>query len=196
MSGIGRFHAKNVMRGCMGALIGAGLALSSPAVARQSTTTMQTLLDRVQIEDMMSGYYYHLGSGDPTVYGEYYTEDFVFDVNGKIYRGQQGLLDAYHAGDRDRPWPGPRGTFHMLIGNPLIDVQGDTATARFLWTGFISDSVKGPPRLVEQGREYDVLVKRNGKWLIKKRTIISDAGLQDEFNAIYKPRFDYDPLKD
>jgi len=184
------------MRGCVGALIGAGLALSSPVAANQPSTTMQTLLDRIQIEDLMTEYYYHLGSGDPTVYEKYYTEDFVFDVNGKIYRGKQGLLDAYHAGDRDKPRPGPRGTSHMLIGNPLIDVKGDTATARFLWTGVVSDSVKGPPRLDEQGREYDVLVKRNGKWLIKKRTIISDSGLQDEFDAIYKPRFDYDPLKD
>lgn len=196
MAGFGRFHTGKMVRGCIGALIGAGLVLAAPATAREPSPTVETLLDRIQIEDMMTAYYYNLGGGDPLLFEEYYTEDFVFDVNGKVYRGRQGLLDAYHADQRDLPRPGPRGKSHMLIGNPLIVVNGGTATAQFLWTGFISDSVKGPPRLLEQGREYNVLVKRDGKWLIRKRTVISDAGLQDEFNAIYQPRYDYDPLKD
>lgn len=172
------------------------MAVSEPAMARHPITTQQTLLDRIQIEDLMSSYYYNLGHGDPKVYAEYYTDDFVFDVNGKTYRGFAGLQQAYHAEERSAPYPAARGVYHMLMSNPLIEVQGETATARFIWTGFQSDSVKGPPRPVQQGREYDVLVKRNGEWVIRKRTIISDAGLEDEFNAIYQPRADYDPLKD
>jgi len=38
-----------------------------------------------------------------------------------------------------------------------------TATAEVLWTGTNSDSLKAAPQLIEQGREPDELVKRNGR---------------------------------
>ncbi len=55
-------------------------------------------------------------------------------------------------------------------------MNGDTATAKFIWTGIINEQIKAPPRFVEQGREYDRLVKRNGQWRITKRG--GDRGLR------------------
>lgn len=170
------------------------LALSQPALAQRLMVTQQNLLDRIQIEDLITSYYYHLGGGEPGSFAEYYTDDAVFDVNGKVFRGREAITKIY--AELGETSPTARGTFHMLLGNPLITVTGDTATARFIWTGIISDTVKSPPRLLEQGREYDLLVKRGGQWLISKRTIISDAALGDEYDKVYKPRRDYDPLKD
>jgi len=169
------------------------LALAAPAMAQPAPqTTMQTLLDRIQIEDLVTSYYSHLGGG--TGFADYYVPDAVFDVNGKVYKGQEAIERAYK--ELGATSPIPRGTFHMLLTNPQIQVTGDTAVASFLWTGILNEAVKAPPRFIEQGREYDVLVRRNGQWRISKRTVIADSGLPDFFDATYAPRKDYDPLKD
>ena len=44
----------------------------------------------------------------------------------------------------------------------------------------------------EQGREYDQLVKRDGKWLIKKRVVIADSGLPKSMLDTWKRKLDYD----
>ncbi len=189
-------HVAHSVRGAALA-VAACLAIGAapPAAAQRPMTTHATLLDRVQIEELIVSYYYHLGTGDHKGFADYYTDDAVFDVNGKVYRGREAIQAVYDQGQQ-RVSPLRQGTTHMLLNNPLISVTGNTATAQFIWTGVMSDSVKGPPRLLEQGREYDVLVKQNGQWRITKRTIISDAALSNEFDAVYKPRKDYDPLKD
>jgi hypothetical protein len=76
----------------------------------------------------------------------------------------------------------------MLLNNPIIEVNGDKATAHLIWTGVMNEGVGKAPGLYEQGREYTELVKRDGKWLISKRMISSDSGLPDRFDATYEPR--------
>ena len=173
--------------------IGLGLAMALPALAQPAQTTMATLLDRIQIEDLITSYYGNLG-GNGHGFSDYYTEDATFDLCGKIYTGKAGIEQSYK--DLGATQPLPKGTFHMLLTNPEITVTGDTATAKFIWTGIINEQVKAPPRFVEQGREYDRLVKRNGQWRITKRVVIADSGLPDFCDASHTPRKDYDLSKD
>src|SRR5690606_21261283 len=88
----------------------------------------------------------------------------------------------------------PRPYNHMLLTNPVIEVNGTTATAHVIWTGVVNEGVGQPPRVYEQGREDTELVKVDGKWLIKRRYISSDSGTPDRFDATYKPRGN--PLKE
>jgi hypothetical protein len=76
----------------------------------------------------------------------------------------------------------------MLLTNPHIVVNGDTATADVIWTGINDESLAAAPRFVEQGREHDELVKNHGHWYFKHRIITSDAGLQPMFKDLYKER--------
>lgn len=178
------------------AALAAALAASvaQPASAQRPIMTQQSLLDRAQIEDLIISYYYNLGAGDAEAMRSYYTEDAVFDVNGLVAKGP-AAIEALYGRIREGSTIGRSGTFHMLLSNPLITVNGDSATARLIWTGVMNDTVKGPPRLQEQGREYDVLVKRGGRWLIAKRTVIADSGMPNLYDQTYAPRKDYDPLK-
>jgi SnoaL-like domain len=156
-----------------------------PAFAEYPVTTLATLLDRVQIEDLLNEYYGNLGAGHRD-FGSFYTEDGVLDVNGVESRGKKAIDDLY--AKLERPGILPRGTLHMLLTNPVIRVNGDSATADVVWTGIISDAVKAPPRFVEQGRERDELVKLGGRWYIKHRLITSDSGLPEIFEKTYKQR--------
>jgi ketosteroid isomerase-like protein len=164
------------------------LAVSArPALAESPATTLATLLDRAQIEDMLVEYYAKMGHGDvKTDFGSYYTDDGIMDVNGVESRGKKAIEAMYVT--LGQPLYVPRGGVNMLITNPKIVVNGDTATADTVWTEIVSDSVKTAPRLLRQGREHDELVKRDGNWLFKHRWITSDAGLEPMFDKTYKKR--------
>jgi hypothetical protein len=150
-----------------------------PARAEQPATTLQTLLDKQQIQDMLVDYYAHLGKGEQD-FGRYYLADGVINVNGLKGQGEAAIKDVYQkigAGTPKRP-----GVFRMLLTNVSIVVNGNSATAETLWTGINSPTVSGPPRFAEQGTERDDLVKVNGHWLFKLRVITSNAGRQAMFD--------------
>ncbi|HEY4340484.1 MAG TPA: nuclear transport factor 2 family protein [Steroidobacteraceae bacterium] len=167
----------------LGTTLFASLVPVTSAVAEQPATTLQTLLDKQQIQDMLVDYYTHLGKGSSD-FGSYYLADGVIDVNGLKGQGEAGITDVYKkvaAGTPKRP-----GIFRMLLTNVTVVVNGNTATAETLWTGINSPTKAAPPQFVEQGTERDDLVKVNGHWLFKLRVITSNAGLQAMFAKLPK----------
>jgi hypothetical protein len=161
------------------------LASIAPVLADAPELTLTTLLDRAKIEDMLVAYYGQLGAGRHD-FGDFYVADGVLDVNGLVAQGQGPIEDLYKKIAQGSPQR--RGTFRMLLTNPRIVVTGNTATADVIWTGVISETVKATPQFVEQGREHDELVKREGRWYFKLRVITSDGGLPPMFEPSYKKR--------
>lgn len=176
----------------LGALAGCDGNVTQAAVPSEQ----QALLDRIAIEDLVTRYYENFGKTDAaSQFGTYYTDDAVFDVNGIVSTGREEIEALYTSTGNEADAPARQGTFHMMLSNPVIDVNGDTATAKFMWTGVMNTAVADRPQLWEQGREYDLLVKEDGKWRIRKRTVIADSGLPERYNATYQPRMDYDVTK-
>ena len=174
----------------LGALAGCGSVTASETTPPAG---QQELFDRIAIEDMVTRYYGNFGKQDAAEdFGAFYTEDAVFDVNGIVSNGREAIEAFYTDTGDDEEAPAAQGAFHMMISNPVIDVNGDTATAQFMWTGVMNSTIDGRPQLWEQGREYDLLVRQNGQWRIKKRTVIADSGLPERYRATYEPRMDYD----
>jgi SnoaL-like protein len=162
------------------------LTFTAPVLAQQ--VTMETLLDRIQIEDFLVKYYYDLSLGQAHEMSEYFTEDAMLDVDGTIAHGRAEIEKLY-GGPRTRdPNAAPRPRNHMLLTNPVIEIKGNRAQAHVLWTGVSNSGVGKEPGLYEQGREDSELVKINGKWLISKRYISSDSGLPDRFDQTFKQR--------
>jgi uncharacterized protein (TIGR02246 family) len=170
-------------------------ALAGPHVlaASSKADAESALADRIAIEDLVTRYYENFGSTDAAEeFATYYTEDAVFDVNGIVSTGREEIEALYADTGDDADAPAAQGVFHMMISNPVIDVDGDRATAKFLWTGVMNASLEGRPEVWEQGREYDLLVRQDGKWRIRKRTVVADSGLPERYAATYRPRRDYD----
>lgn len=155
------------------------------AHAENPPTTLATLLDRAQIQDLLVDYYGQLGGGRGD-FGSFYVADGVLDVNGLVAQGKKPIEDLYQKIARGTPHR--QGTFRMLLTNPKIVVDGETATADVIWTGVNSATIAATPQFVEQGREHDDLVKRDGRWYFKHRTITSDGGLPLMFEEYYKSR--------
>jgi ketosteroid isomerase-like protein len=156
------------------------------ARAADTATTMETLLDRALIEDLLVDYYRGF-SGDHKGFASFYTDDGVLDVNGIVAQGKQGIDQLYAnlggGGGTRRP-----GVFRMLLTNIRVSVNGTTAKADAIWTGIQDENVRTTPQFVEQGREHDELVKKDGHWYIKHRYITADAGLPASYDKTYKPR--------
>jgi SnoaL-like domain len=169
---------------------GAQAASQPKPFVEDKLVTMATLLDRIQIEDFLTRYYYDLSMGKSHELSLYFTEDALLDVDGTIAKGHKEIAKLYQ---RPEGAAAPAATAqrrrgHMLLTNPIINVEGDKATAHVIWTGVMNEGIGKVPGLYEQGREYSELRKVKGRWLISTRYISSDSGLPDKYDATYKPR--------
>ena len=164
------------------------MSLAQPVLAQQ--VTMKTLLDRIQIEDLLTRYYYDLSRSNAHELSEYFTEDALLDVDGTVAKGRAEIAKLYQspAPDPKQPAPAPGRRGHMLLTNPIININGNTATAHVIWTGVMNEGIGKLPQIVEQGREDTELVKQNGKWLIKRRYISTDGRMPNRFDKNYRPR--------
>jgi hypothetical protein len=163
------------------------LSLMQPVFAQK--VTMETLLDHVQIEDLLTRYYYNLSRSNAHELSEYFTEDALLDVDGTIAKGRAEIAKLYQpAPNAKEPAPAPGRRMHMLLTNPIIDIKGNTATAHLIWTGVVDEGIGKLPQIAEQGREDTELVKQNGKWLIKRRYISTDGRMPNRFDKNFKPR--------
>jgi ketosteroid isomerase-like protein len=171
------------------------LFLASPTLAQQQIledrpVTAKTLLDRIQIEDFLTRYYYDLSVGKAHELATYFTEDAVLDVDGMVAKGHAEIAKLYQRPEGAES-PAAKAQYRrgsMLLTNPIINVEGDVATAHLIWTGVMNEGIGKAPSLYEQGREYTELRKVQGNWLISRRFISSDSGLPDRFDATWKPR--------
>jgi ketosteroid isomerase-like protein len=169
--------------------------LAAPVLAQKQIledreVTMATLLDRIQIEDFLTRYYYDLSVGHAHALSEYFTEDAVLDVDGMVAKGHAEIAKLYQRPEGAEA-PAAKAQYrrgNMLLTNPIINVEGNVATAHLIWTGVMNEGPGKPPALYEQGREYTELRKVKGKWLISRRFITEDSGLPDKFDATWKPR--------
>ena len=149
--------------------------------------TMETLLDRINIQDFLTRYYADLSIGKAHELAEYFTEDAVLDVDGVVAKGHKEIAKLYERpANAEKPKGYRRG--NMILSNPIINVEGNVATAHLIWTGVMNEGVGKAPTIYEQGREYTELKKVKGKWMISRRFISSDSGLPDKFDATWKPR--------
>jgi hypothetical protein len=171
--------------------VGAAILLISiaPPVSAQQVT-METLLDRIQIEDLLTRYYYDLSRSNAHELSEYFTEDALLDVDGTIAKGRAEIGKLYQdpSPGPKQPAPAPGRRMHMLLTNPIVTIKGNTATAHLIWTGVMNEGIGKLPQIVEQGREDTELVKQGGKWLIKRRYISTDGRMPNRFDKNYKPR--------
>jgi len=169
-----RRKGTTIRRGIFGAAAALMLAQGGVASAQDSGITATTLVDRAQIEDLLTRYYYNLGHGGADSFGRFYTDDALFVLGGKTYQGKAGIESAYKSAGENSPSRNVF-SFNVTLSNPLIVVHGNTATARLIFTETVIDKQGAPPRLIQQGREYDNLVKVGGQWRFAKRQILPGA---------------------
>ena len=149
------------------------LTLAQGPAAQAQEMTARAAIDHAQIEDLLSRYYWNFGGGSES-FTSFYTSDAELVLGPKTYKGTAGIESAYAGVPKDAPQRKSY-SFNVLMGNPLIVVHGDTATAQLVFTEIIIDKQGDPPRILTQGREFDHLARQKGAWRISKRQIMGAA---------------------
>lgn len=157
------------------------LVLSSGVGSSRAATGDENALrearDRAEIEALMWRYVRALDTNDAEAYAAVYTTDGQFGSGANATKGRDALRkmvadmrqrrDAAEAKGEKRP------PMYHLITNPYVEfVDQDHARYQAYWmTVFGAAGENTPPRVAAAGREYDELVRVNGKWLLKLRDV-------------------------
>jgi len=144
------------------------LVLTCSPAARSQGMTAQALIDRAQIQDLITRYYYNFGRSIPESFSNFYADDAELILGATHFKGKDGIAKAYGRGG------GPAAgaySFNVEITNPLILVHGYTATSQLVFTEYVIDKQGDAPRVITQGREYATFVKAHGEWRYKTRQI-------------------------
>ena len=137
----------------------------------QLTRRVQRLEDQDAIGRLFMTYRDHLDQRDLKAYASLFTDDAVWLGNlGKCVGPAQieemlvTTLEVF-ASDQERA--------HHLVLNPVIDVHGDTATAKSTWA-FVTRGDADAPVLSMLGTYYDELRRTDGGWRFSRRVAYSD----------------------
>jgi ketosteroid isomerase-like protein len=140
-------------------------------------------IDKLAIREVLERYMRYNDDGDAARIAELFDEDAAFQVMGNVVVGREAIRAMFEplgaAGERAR-WSDPGHLFEQprsvhLSSNPVIDVDGDLATAEtdFLVVG---RDEAGRAKLQLVGRYRDRLRRGgNGRWVITCRTGVSVA---------------------
>lgn len=136
------------------------------------TERLQLLEDKDAIRNLLESYIDFNESRDYRGYS------YLFATNGVLHlrRGDAVGPDAIYKLLEDNfggPLPADsflRNASHVL-SNIIIEVDGDTATARSRWALLSPSPADGSPRVAQSGFYLDKLVRENGEWKFQERTI-------------------------
>jgi len=96
-------------------------------------------------------------------WAELFSDDAEFAVMGQVHRGPAAIRDFISAA------MGPEARGRHITANPVVEVDGDTATTSIDYL-----FVKGAGasfQVINVGRYNDVLVRDGDRWLFAKRSI-------------------------
>jgi hypothetical protein len=147
------------------------LALQCSPAAWAQEVTAKTLVERAQIQDLITRYYYNFGKENAQSFPDFYADDAELILGDTHFAGKEGIAKAY-AHSSSAPSPMAKAySFNVTISNPLIIVHGNTASSQLTFTEYLIDKQGEAPHIRTQGREYSTFVKVNGKWRYKTRQI-------------------------
>jgi len=128
--------------------------------------------DARQIENLLYTYAERIDLGDYEGIAELFRYAFITSPAGGETRGYDEVLAMYRESTRLYPDNGTPHTKHVTT-NPIIEVDGDTATCRSYFT-VLQSLPDLPLQPIISGRYHDEFEKVDGKWRFSKRTMLPE----------------------
>ena len=125
------------------------------------------LEDIAEIERLIMDYARHLDARDLHAYSRLFCADGEWSGNTGHAKGPdaiQAMLEERLA--PNPPAPGP--TSRHVVSNPVIEVEGESATASVTWA-LIRRGDGDEPELALLGHYDDELAREDGRWRFKRR---------------------------
>lgn len=128
---------------------------------------LQRLEDLAEIERLFYEYRRHLDARDMYAYSRLFTSDGEWTGRTGSAVGPDGIQAMLEANLTPNP-AHPGATSWHIVSNPLIDLDGDSATASTTWA-LIRRAEGDEPKVVLLGHYDDVLAREDGRWRFKRR---------------------------
>jgi uncharacterized protein (TIGR02246 family) len=147
------------------------------AVVHADDADVQKLLDKAEIEALVVRYVTALDTLDADAYAGVFAEDAEFDVTGTVYMGREAIrkivtdLQASRARNEASGTPSPK--LYHVMSNTSIEVLDATNARHESYAQTVRAAEGGRFVVGFMGRYEDVLVKRDGRWLIQSRKLVS-----------------------
>src|SRR5688572_20084280 len=151
--------------------------LAAGAVAADDPA-VQKLLDRAEVEALVTRYVTGLDTLDADMYSSVFAEDAVFELpGGVVHRGRAAIrkivTDLQESRARNQAAGTPSPSLYHVMANISIEII-DAANARHQSYAQTVRAAEGGQFIVGfMGRYEDVLVKRGGRWYIQSRKLVS-----------------------
>jgi len=135
--------------------------------------------DRAAIKNLQARYMFALDWQDPAAYAATFAEDGVLVSAVAEARGRSAIRGEVvkmrdndrATADKERLRPFSR---RHVITNLVLQIHGDHASGRAYWAGYNNDDPERRPYVESYGHYEDEMIKVNGQWLFKKRTIFNE----------------------
>jgi hypothetical protein len=147
----------------------------SELVSNTLEERLQRLGDREAIRALLLEYGRYLDTRDFEPLSRLFADDAEFVLAFDTVQGPDGVLKAMNdmLGIHLPLHPGK--DFHVF-SNPIIELDGDRATARSFWM-YITPDGRGWPRIALFGHYEDEIVRVDGRWKFKRRNAPLDIGV-------------------
>ncbi len=172
------------MRNCIATLV---CLLLSPFSAVNAALAASYAEDRAAIVDLQGRYLFAMDFRDADTYASTFAEDGVINwAQGEI-KGRKAIYEFMSSGKYDPTRDAKKGKWpaasRHFITNQVIKVEGDTARAMTYWFQATNNTANRRTMVLGLFGHYeDELVKIDGQWYFKKRTIYNE-GLEGRHKA-------------
>lgn len=130
--------------------------------------------DRAAIENLIVSYAHVYDALDADGYAAIFAEDADFTFGGNTLHGRaaiRGVITGALERRAKAPANEPAVETYHIISNTRIDFVSDTEARHRSYWQVVSRTKGSAPVVANVGYYDDVVVKRNGEWLIQKRVI-------------------------
>lgn len=154
-------------------ILAVAATVSMPAIAAEPSAETRAA-DTVAIQQLIVKYAHVYDSLDVEGYVSVFAEDAQFSFTGNTLKGR-GEIRKFIEGAKQRRESAPATTpathsYHSISNTRIEFDSADTAHHRSYWQ-VLSGPTGGPFTVSNMGYYDDVVVKRNGQWLIQTRNI-------------------------
>jgi 3-phenylpropionate/cinnamic acid dioxygenase small subunit len=152
-------------------------AIPAGLVHAQPASTVQQLLDRAEIAELVVRYVTALDTRDAEAYANVFTDDGEYDVTGTVYRGRDAIrkivTDMQEARARSEAEGTQPATLYHVMSNSSIELISATEARHSSYAQTVRAAEGGQFVVGFMGRYDDVIVKRDGRWQILSRKLVS-----------------------
>jgi uncharacterized protein (TIGR02246 family) len=150
---------------------------SAPPEPEQSSGVLRQLQDRAEIEDLVANYVKALDTLDADLYASVFTEDAVYDVTGTVYEGRDAIRKIVTDLKESRARNEGQGTespaLYHVMSNNSIELIDESNARHTSYAQTVRAAENGQFVVGFMGRYEDEIVKRDGRWQIKSRKLVS-----------------------